>query len=335
MPSLESTVEELFLSAWSTRPPDFDRYDFDRYDFDREDVTYAARRRFSEMLEVSGAVICPSDDYAVMSSKACGWALTAKRPQIMSINPGVAAIATALVVEEPPEEMPSLLRDSILIRTKASEALYADIRAIAVYRALGAFYCTVFRTVNGWTIDSLRCDIDLTAPTLDAAVRENDEVEPTLTPLGPSRADRDVITAALRWVFALGALMDAQGTPLEDVDALPAERLIRPKRAKAMSGISYRTVRLSKQGQHALHRITSAEHVTRDPTPPDSPEYLIAGMEGWELREVIVRPFLRRQAYGPKMSLRRWVYVDAFASKRWAKADAPLLKTSVVKAKIP
>jgi hypothetical protein len=41
--------------------------------------------------------------------------------------------------------------------------------------------------------------------------------------------------------------------------------------------------------------------------------------EGRILKDVYVRGFLRNQAYGPDMKLRKWVYIEGFDSTRWAK----------------
>jgi hypothetical protein len=41
--------------------------------------------------------------------------------------------------------------------------------------------------------------------------------------------------------------------------------------------------------------------------------------EGKVLKDVYVHGFLRYQAYGPELKLRKWIYIEGFDSTRWAK----------------
>lgn len=337
-------IEDVCLEAWLRRP--------------RPGVNVEDREAFAPALVTLGTSLdLPIDTaYDALAAKAAGWALTAIRPEIVGVGPSVGQLVLDVALDGPPEESPTLLRNgAILVRSKSPEPLLVvddkgpapgddasarhpggrlDVRAVMLYHAMGAWYATVFcADLQIW---GYRFDLDWTALTMEQAVIEAKydgpgyfggglkTAEHLPDKLLPGERDRAIVLPAIRWVLALGALLDAQGAPIAVEDGGATERLLRPIRYRAAQGVAWRTVHVSKKGRHPTVRIVDLDDSTLveairagDPTK-------------FEIREVTVRPFLRRQPYGPKGALRRWVYVASFIRKQLVRREDVVTKTSVV-----
>jgi hypothetical protein len=304
---------------------------------------------FSEALvQLAGAVTAEEmglygNTPTVMVAKAAGWALAADRPEVTAIEDGVAELVDSVKVEGCPEVAPAFFRGgAVFVRTKTGRPLYGEVLAIVVYRALEAWYATTYEVKDGNRLhcNGYRFQLEWGRPSMEAAVVEAPfmgdwiaddgtkwrEADPAdRKKLLPSPAEREAILPALRWVLALGALLEARGTPLEHADAGAAERIIRRKRYQTAPGVSYRTVRVSQAGVRAMVPGGPAS-TSEEPGAPAGER------EGLSKRPVRVASFLRRQACGPKMSERRWVYVREHVATRWARDELEAVKTTVVAA---
>lgn len=314
--SVEGMVEQCFLEAWSARRAD---------PAEGSDVVEEFHAQGAELARRMG--VEHESPYHPIMVKACGWAIAARRPEVVSICPGVAELAREIECHGPPERAPALLADgAVFVRTKSTEPLIGSVRAVAMYRVGGAWYVHTFEgSTEGYETFCYRFALEWGAPTLNDAVAErrydgpdipNDQVRNL-----PGEKARARLLPVIRWVLALGALLDAKGAPLVTQDGAAAERILRPKRYKAAQGVRYRTINLSRAG---------VRPIVHTPSGDGQPH----AREGLVRREVDVRPFLRRQACGPRQSERRWVYVESFRSARWSRdGEPPLLKSSIRRAR--
>jgi len=120
-------------------------------------------------------------------------------------------------------------------------------------------------------------------------------------------AQRAWAEQAAEWIITLGALLDAEGTPLEAEDWSDKGKR-KPggdKRRDSRDDWIVRRVTLSEEGR------TRVASRTQTPTEAPSPRENLASVETW------VRGYLRRQPHGPGRSLRKWVYITEHQARRW------------------
>jgi hypothetical protein len=234
---------------------------------------------------------------------AC-WALRTSRPEVVGVADDVAALVDGMVVGDPPPAPPALLADAFLVRTRCSGDLVPGVRAVWGYGHPDGSWVVGVIGSAGFFAENVR--VRWSAPSFDACFEST----------RPDASHRDHVLPAFRWVVALGLLLDARGTPIESVDTTKTQAIIRPRQARRLAGMRYRTIRVSKAGAHALRQ-----------SPGRDTEQ--TSVDGLVRRSVQVRSFLRRQACGPGLTERRWVFIREHASSRWVSGEAAPLLTTV------
>lgn len=303
--SWEAQIEDLILTSWAHRR--------------RLKLTPGNLREQGLAMDTIGSAVVAetglAPTWAPVIAKCVGYALGASRPEVTCVTEHVAGIVAGMRVEAPPERAPRLMSgDSFFVRTRCAADLLPGVRAVWGYRWLNAWYVNIVDTRG--EVFSHRGQVRWDAPSFDGAFEDAGDAPHTIAP-GTAWLYRDRILPAFRWVVALGMLLDARGAPIEVTDSTRTLAVLRPKDAKRAAGMTYRTVRVSSAGVHAVRRAQAGGAVDR---------------EGLTKREVIVRGFLRNQACGPGMAQRRLVYIDSFMSSRWARDEPRPQRTTVRRA---
>src|SRR5690606_17665779 len=118
---------------------------------------------------------------------------------------------------------------------------------------------------------------------------------------------------AARFALVLGLHLQAEGTPVQTKDE-GRGRGARSSHGKASGSRDWVVRRVY------LDRITRSPEAGSAPASRDAAE----GLTEDRIAAVVpVRGHLRRQRYGPKGSLRKWVYVGGYEARRWI-APRPL-----------
>lgn len=295
----EDLVERLALEAWAQRvamgissPSD-----------DAESVAIVGISSMRALgLRMSGDW---DTNVAMQTAKqAACWALRTSRPEVVGVADDVAALVGGMVVGDPPPAPPALLADAFLVRTRCSADLVPGVRAVWGYSHPDGTWVVGVIGSAGFFTENVQ--VRWSATTFESCFEST----------RPDASQRGHVLPAFRWVVALGLLLDARGTPIESIDTTKTQAIIRSRQAKRLAGMRYRAIRVSKAGTHALRQ--DREHDTQQTNAVD----------GLVRRSVQVRSFLRRQACGPGLAERRWVFVREHTSSRWVSGDpAPLLTT--------
>lgn len=111
---------------------------------------------------------------------------------------------------------------------------------------------------------------------------------------------------AARYAVVLGILLDAEGTPLR-VGEMRSAGFRAQAGVRSRAGWVVRRVHLDERRRRAS---------VGEPGEGTAPEGRIAAT-------VAVTGHLKRQAYGPGRSQRRWIYVESYEARRWV-APRPL-----------
>src|SRR5690606_13988928 len=145
------------------------------------------------------------------------------------------------------------------------------------------------------------CSSDLQESDLGAEERESPFVDDQHT-------QRAWAEQAAEWIITLGALLDAEGTPMEVNDwTEKGRRKSGSGRRPEKSGWIVRRVSLSSAHASRLVSRTEGEAGTKP-------------VEGLTPTETWVRGHLRRQPYGPGRTQRKWVYIAEYEARRWVSA---------------
>lgn len=115
---------------------------------------------------------------------------------------------------------------------------------------------------------------------------------------------------AARFALVLGLHLDAEGSPLRtDDEPTRQKRSASPGKNRSMSGgtPAWTTRRIY------LDRIVTSPRAGSRESVRDEKEAL----SDRAAATVMVRGHLKRQAYGPGLSHRRWIYVESYEARRW------------------
>src|ERR1700753_4282786 len=225
------------------------------------------------------------------------------RIEITQVTGGAMHLVHATDLHAVPAEPPRLLRRPWLIEAaKPGEVLFLDTFALGGYELDGTTYLVGLRLPDGvavarWTPSWSGEDL-------------NEGVSPDTSPLiDDIEGHHEWTRQAARFAVILAVLLEAAGSPLARRDITPG----RPQRQGAeASGQRAEVVRRVYLDQPA--QAPSGAHRSRKASDSDSPALPVT---------VAVSGHLKRQPYGPKGSLRRWIYVTAYEARRWI-APAPL-----------
>lgn len=228
---------------------------------------------------------------------------------VHELRPSIRRIVEETDLHSIPSKCPAFLRGPWLIeagRPERGEALFGETVCLGGYWQQGKFVLLgLTYPDNGkvviWTPEWSGEDIS--------------EVIPLSTMLGmtPESVGPDHAWAyqAARFATIFALLLEAEHSPIEVTET---DGKTKPKgKAKRHSGPKERVARDTWLTRYV--RLTSA--ATGQQNGASEPSVEPSVTEGRELATVPVRGHLRRQPYGPKAELRKWVYIHGHTSRRW------------------
>lgn len=237
------------------------------------------------------------------------------RVVVHRISPGAVRLVHKTDLRTLPGEPPRLLRGAWIVeaREPGREILFGATASLAGYPLDESIYLIGLDWPDGvkvsrWTPRWDELD-------LDAAMPERDR-SPLIDDMD---AHHEWAREAARFAVVLGLHLDAEGTPIATTD----ERKPGRQRTPRVSGPS------GSAGEWVVRRIHLGRIVPSRPGRPavESAERADerggSGTEGRLPVTVPVRGHLRRQAYGPGRTERRWIYVEGYEARRWV-APRPL-----------
>jgi hypothetical protein len=228
-----------------------------------------------------------------------------ERIEITQVTGGASHLVHATDLHAVPAEPPRLLRRPWLIEAaKPGEVLYLDTFALGGYQIDGTTYLVGLRSPDG--VAAARWNPTWSGEDL------NEGVSPDSSPLiDDIEGHHEWTRQAARFAVVFAVLLEAAGSPLARRDMTPGR-----SRQKGAEG------RQGQRGDEVVRRVFL-----------DAPAQAPAGAYGGRRASgsespavpvtVAVSGHLKRQPYGPKGSLRRWIYVTAYEARRWI-APAPL-----------
>lgn len=216
------------------------------------------------------------------------------------LSAGAVALVHGTDLHSLPGEPPRLLRGPWIVEARGPEreALFGDTPSLGGYVLDGVLYLVGLRYPDGAMVAPWRPrweERDLRAG-MPAAVDS-----PLIDDLGAHNA---WAREAARFALVLGLLLDAEGTPVAAEDERP--RRLRGGGTGRRPEWTVRRVYLDRpRGGSARDE--------GDDAPTDAPDR----RPDLRAEQVSVRGHLKRQAYGPGRSERRWVYVRGYEARRW------------------
>lgn len=228
-------------------------------------------------------------------------ALSMDRLVVHRLTADAAEQVRATELRAVPGQPPGLMRRPFIVESRRPERhpLFGQTAALAGYELDGRLFLIGLDYPDGIRVEPVRIHW------------QEQDIEPTTTdsPLieGDIHEHRLWAQYAAEWVVTLGALLEAEGAPLEaeDWSEASASKRQRPgRRQKATDGWLVRRVALTRA---AAQRVSSRANA----------ETSAARRDGLVLGETWVRGHLRRQPYGPGRELRKWVYIEGYEARRW------------------
>lgn len=200
-----------------------------------------------------------------------------------------------------PGAPPALMRRPWIIESRRPEryALFGNTAALAGYELDGRLYLIGLDYPDGIRVEPVRIhwqEQDIEPMSVDSPLIEGDIHEHRLW-----------AEQAAEWVVTLGALLEAEGAPLEAEDWSEVPTRKRSRRQRGQSGDAGWNVRRVSLTRAAAQRVSM-----RVSAPAET-----HNREGLMLGETWVRGHLRRQPYGPGRQLRKWVYIEGYEARRW------------------
>lgn len=211
---------------------------------------------------------------------------------------------TLLTLHTLPGEPPRLLRTGWIVESRIPERepLFEDIASLAGYPLDGSIYLIGLRYPDGvyvsrWT-PTWREDLDAS-------------IEPDTSPLiEDSSAHHEWTKEAASYALIFGLLLDAERAPVRLKEPKPKTASKLAKTSFGEQGWLVKRVILQRQRSldSAGQTQPTGERRIRDDLRPEV---------------VPVTGHIKRQAYGPGLSQRKWIYVQGYEARRWI-APRPL-----------
>lgn len=212
-----------------------------------------------------------------------------------------------------PGRPPRLLRRPFIIESRRPErfSLFGETASLAGYELGGRLFLIGFEYPDGVHVEPVRIsweERDIEATTVASPYVETD-----------IREHRAWAERAAEWIVTLGALLEAEGTPILAEDwggAEDQQRRHGSPRGRGHGNEAGWLIRRVSLTPQAAHRVQS--RVGEESAGPA--EDVGLQREGLVLGETWVRGHLRRQPYGPGRELRKWVYIEGYEARRWMSA---------------
>src|ERR1700753_1552996 len=227
-----------------------------------------------------------------------------ERIEVNQITGGAIHLVHGTDLHAVPAEPPRLLRRPWVIEAaKPGEVLFLDTFALGGYELDGTTYLVGLRLPDGIAI--AHWNPAWSGEDLNAGV------SPDTSPLiDDIDGHHEWTRQAVRFAVTLAVPLEASSSPLARRDMPPG----RPQRQGAGASRGRRTEVVRRVYLDQPAPAPSGTPASRTASDSDAPAVLVT---------VAVSGHLKRQPYGPKGSLRRWIYVTAYEARRWI-APAPL-----------
>lgn len=208
---------------------------------------------------------------------------------VHQLTEGVCRKILNVKIENLPEEYPQFLKSPFLIEAKPDLHLFDDVHTIGGYiDDKGVFIIIAYCDLNSIV---LKKDNPFIGGKLDDI---NFETKDEFAKNYETKA-RNIFP----FIIVLALMLEAEKSPVL-IDGGNKKSKKRNKNAKGSDWVERRIYIDAKY---------YSRHGDTDNTPMDK--------DGKVKREVYIRGFLRHQQYGPRHSLRKWIYVEGFESSRW------------------
>lgn len=233
---------------------------------------------------------------------------------VHQLSAGARAYIHSTDLRTLPGQPPDLLKKPFLItarKPEEGETLFGDVAQIGGYWADDTLFLVLFGYPDGvyvypWKPVWQEIDVDdvgFSGGFISDVAYSKEKWE-------------DLGHQAIRFLLVLGLMLQAEGSPVV---------VERPPRAKK-SGPSTNSQKRSRDNQWSTRRIYVDGKIRYSQSERQSD-----GTDGGtrkvrdDLQEmtVMVSGYIRRQPYGPKNSLRKWIYVRSYEARRWV-APKPL-----------
>jgi hypothetical protein len=213
---------------------------------------------------------------------------------VHTLTDGVAKKINRTAICDMPCEIPHFLTQPFIIEARHDNILFSDVVCISGYLYCGELFLISILSDGGAIIQH---EIN----SYDGRSLENIN----FFEYGSSKTNKKLDRVdTLAFVTILALMMEAERTPIVVENVRDRNwhggNKIKPNNYKSdwIEKRVYIDKKYTPQNMNGTHREMDAE--------------------GKILKDVYVRGFLRRQAYGPDKKLRKWIYVEGFDSTRWA-----------------
>ena len=146
------------------------------------------------------------------------------------------------------------------------------------------------------------------------------------TPKDMTLVDREVwdgwkeeARRAVRFITVFSILYEAENTPVR-IEELKEKR---SQKAAASSRRGDSGSRRSSSAKWSIRRVYIDARLYK-PAPESETSSRDLDKSRLEERAVMVSGHLKRQPYGPRLSLRKWIYVQSYEARRWVSPDRPV-----------
>ncbi|MFZ5896430.1 MAG: hypothetical protein ACOY0T_35580 [Myxococcota bacterium] len=222
--------------------------------------------------------------------------LLAQPLRVHEIRPNVAELVAETDLHSLPGEPPRLLTAPWIaqVRDPASERLFGSTAALASYEFDGVRYLIGLDFPDGCAVARWRPE--WRGGEIEAGVIREDSGG-----LLDVDGHEEWARAAARFAVVLGVLLDAEGTPLATADEGPSLAGRRHGKPRPARPWAVRRVYLEHEAKQ--------QDAAGGRQPVELDEHISASVR--------VSGHLKRQPYGPGLSLRKWVYVRQYDARRW------------------
>jgi len=200
-------------------------------------------------------------------------------------------------IENLPDEYPQFLKNPFLIESKPGKYLFDDITTIGGYiNDEGIFVIIAYGDINSLVLKEENPFNGIRLDKINFYTNDDN-----------SKAHENKAKNILPFITVLSLMLEAERSPVLIDDGNKKTRKRNRGQSKNSGGADWIEHRIY------LDALYSSKNEYTNHAPMDK--------HGKIKRDVFIQGFLRNQPYGPKHSLRKWIYVEGFESSRWSYDD--------------
>lgn len=224
--------------------------------------------------------------------------LSMPRPTAYRLTADASAQVRSTELRALPGEPPRILRSGWIVESRRPEkhSLFGSTASLGGYWLDDRLFLIGLDYPDGIRIESV-------APKWEESeIGAHEQESPFVDDIHEQRAWAE---RAAEFIITLGALLDAEGTPIEVQDK--PDKKGKKGSTKGLGASDDWIVRRVSLSPDSVRTLSSRTSEASDPST----------VEDRELVETWVRGYLRRQPYGPGRSMRKWVYIREHQARRW------------------